>query len=314
MEKVKRIIIDTDIGSDFDDVCALVLAANSPEIKIEGVTTVGGDVALRARIARKLLNLLGLENVPVHEGCSLPLMRKHNIQVDTYQSFGHEGNGLLTPEDDALQANPGHAIDYIIDTIMQNPGEIILVPIGGLTNIALAIIKEPRIIENVKEIVAMGGIIHAYEEFGMLPRLEHNFCSDPEATRIVFESGIPITVVSMNVTLKAKMSPERLKELQSYSTPVVDALVANTKDWLNYVKRDRSELHDPIAIAYLVDPSFMKTEEYYMDMQVREGSFTMIPYKFMEFVPSRPPHIKWGVDIDDDERFWKFFLERVTRK
>lgn len=312
MEELKRVIIDTDPGSDFDDAYAIVLAANSPELILEGITIVSGLQDVRTKIARKLLNLCGRQDVPVYQGCALPIMRTPVPGWSTFKPAGNEGKGFLTEKDEALEANPGHAVDFIIDKVMEHPGEITLIPIAELTNIALAILKEPRLIDSVKEIVLMGGIINP-EDYGMTPNLEHNLSSDPEATRIVFESGIPIRVVSMNVTMKMCMTLERFEELQSYHTPVVDGLVAMTKEWFALVQRDWSELHDPVAVGAVIDPSFITTKKYFIDIRIRDGIMCTIPHERIEFIPTKKPHIDWGVDIDG-ERFWRFFLERVTRK
>ncbi len=312
MEKRKRVIIDTDPGSDFDDAYAIVLAANSPELIVEGVTIVGCLQDVRARIARKLLNLCDHPEVPVVKGCGLPLLRKPVDGWSTFKPSGNEGKGFLTLEDDCLEATPGHAADFIIKKVMEHPGEVTLIPIAELTNIALAIIKEPAIIGKIKEIVLMGGIINP-EQYGMTPNLEHNLSSDPDATRIVFESGIPITAVSMNVTMKMCMDLDRFHELQTYHTPVVDGLVAMTKEWFALVKREWSELHDPVAVGAIIDRSFITTKKYFIDIVMRDGYMCTIPHERIEFIPTQEPHIDWGVDIDGD-RFWKFFLERITRK
>jgi len=312
MADLKRVIIDSDPGSDFDDAYAIVLAANSQELILEGVTIVSCLQDVRMRIARKLLNLCGREDVPVVQGCDLPLLRKPVPGWSTFKPAGNEGKGFLTPEDDKLQATPGHAADFIISKVLEHPGEITIIPIAELTNIALALIKEPKIIPLIKEIVLMGGIINP-EKYGMTPNMEHNLSSDPDATKIVFESGVPIRVISMNVTLQVCMNLERFKKLQTYHTPVVDGLVAMTKHWFALVKREWSELHDPVAVGAVIDPSFVKTEDYFIDIKIVDGVMCTIPHQRIEFIPTKEPHISWGVDVDGD-RFWEFFLERVTKK
>jgi purine nucleosidase len=312
LEKLKRVILDTDPGSDFDDAYAIVLAANSPELILEGVTIVSALQDTRMKIARKLLNLCGRPEVPVYEGCAYPIMRKPVAGWSTFKPAGNEGKGFLVPEDDALEATPGHAADFIIEKVLEHPNEVTLIPVAELTNIALAIIKEPEIIGKIKEIVLMGGVINP-EQYGLTPNLEHNLSSDPEATRIVFESGIPITVVSLNVTLKVRMTPARFEQLQSYHTPVVDGLVSMTKHWFALVQRDWSELHDPVAVGAVIDRSFITTKKYFIDIRMQDGYMCTIPHERIEFIPTKTPHIEWGVDVDGD-RFWEFFLSRVTKK
>jgi len=308
----KKIILDTDPGSDFDDVYAIVLAVNSPELELEGITIVAGNANLRARIALKLLKLLGKEEVPVVKGCEMPLLQEKRPWWTTFNPWGHEGKGFLTSEDDQLQPTPGHASDFMISKVTEFPGAITLVPIGPLTNIALAIIKEPKIVRKVKEIVAMGGVINPHQ-FGIPPILEHNFSSDPEAAKVVLNSGIPFTMIGLNVTLKVQMTVDRFNQLKSYHTTVVDGLVEMTERWFEVVKRDWSELHDPVAVGTVIDRSFVKTEKFYIDCKIENGVLKTIPYKRVEFIPTKEPHIEVGVDVEGD-RFWDFFIQRITKK
>ena len=308
----KKIILDTDIGTDFDDAYALVLSVNSPELELEGVTINGGGADLRAKIALKLLKLLGRDDIPVFKGCELPLLLEKRPWPTTFDLYGHEGKGFLTEQDDNLKPRPGHAIDFIIDKVTEFPGEITLMPIGTLTNVALAIIKEPRIIPKVKEIVAMGGVIWP-EQLGVYHTLEHNFSADAEATKIILKSGIPFLMVGLNVTLKVTMTNDRFNQLKSYHTPVVDGLVEMTKRWFKVLNRDWSELHDPVAVGAVIDRSFVKTEKYFIQCNTENGDLKTVPYKRVEGVPTKEPHIEVAIDVESD-RFWNFFLERVTKK
>lgn len=147
---MERIILDTDIGTDVDDVMAVALAAVSPELKVEGITTVYGDVDLRARMVTKVLHMLGREDIPVMAGSRDVLLRNREIWW-----LGHEGEGLLTEADRDLAYDRRHAVDFIIDTVMKNPKEITLIGIGPFTNFAIALVREPRIADYVKQIIIM---------------------------------------------------------------------------------------------------------------------------------------------------------------
>lgn len=312
METRKKIILDTDVGSDFDDAYAITLAANSEELDLLGVTICGGWGELRARIGLKLLEMLGKPNIPVVIGAQEPLLRKKMPWWTTFTPWGHEGKGFLTEEDEKRKATPGHAADFIIEKVMENPGEVTLVPVGTLTNIALAIIKEPQIIGKVKEIVAMGGVVWPHQ-LGVKPNMEHNFSADPQASMVVLESGIPFTMVGLNATFKFVMTRERFAQLRSLNTPVTNALSDMTVRWFKEVKRDWSELHDPLAVGVVIDRSYIKSKKYYLELKMVDGILETIPLERIEFIPTRAPHVDVCLDADGD-RFWDFFIERIGRK
>jgi purine nucleosidase len=311
----KKIILDTDVGTDFDDAFALTLAANSPELDLLGVTTVTPKGYLRARIGLKLLKMLYKERIPMVIGAEEPLLRELRPWWTTFHHWGHEGEGFLTPEDEKIQPTPGYGPDFIVEKVMQYPGEITLIPIGPLTNIALAIIREPQIIGKVKEIIAMGGVMNP-QNLGLKPNLEHNFTSDPDAAKVVLNSGIPFKMVPLDVTIHFVMTRERFQQLKSIKTTVTEVLVIMTERWLKVVKRDWSELHDPLAVAYAVDPSFLQMKKYHIAFEMKNNILYTIPYERSEltpeFAPTVEPHIEVAVDVDSD-RCWKFFIERIGK-
>ncbi len=299
---MKKIIIDTDIGTDVDDALALALAMKSKEIDLQAVTTVSGDVNLRARIALKLLKLAGFEGVPVAKGIEKPLLRDKT----PYWS-GHEGHGLLRPEDETLKPVSAHAVDLIISKVMSMKGEITLVPIGPLTNVATAIIKEPEIIGNAKEVVLMGGVTRLCEGFN-LPYREYNINSDPEAAKVVFNSGMPITMVPLDVTMRAPIEREDLKRISGAKTPLTDAVASMVEYYLNLMRRDYTWLHDPLAVAVSIDRSLVRT----MDMKVlveTKGEFTVGQ---TIAVPAKLGEAAFRICMDVDvKRFKNFFMERI---
>lgn len=251
----KRIIIDTDIGSDIDDAMALALAMRSPEIKLEGVTTVYGDVDLRAKMAKKMLQFGKIEDVRVYAGINNPLLNNREIWM-----AGHEGEGLLTDED-VIEYDAKHAVDFIIETVMNNPREITLVTIGPLTNIAASIIREPKVAENVKEIIMMGGVTR-FGDMGPEMRLvEHNIVCDPEAASVVFRSGAPIVMVGLDVTLKVIITEEERRKLHETGDPLNMALSNMMKRWFEYNKEQHTYMHDPLTVALVIDRSLVKTRK-----------------------------------------------------
>jgi purine nucleosidase len=258
--RLEKIIIDTDIGSDVDDAMALSLAINSNEISLIGVTTVYGDTSLRARLAKKLLQLGGSEEIPVCAGIEKPLL--HNREV---WWPGHEGEGVLTDETIAFESE--HAVDFIIRTIMENPDEITLVTIGPLTNIAAAIIREPNIVNNLKKIVMMGGVTRLGDNGLELQPIEHNIKSDPEAASLVFSCGAKIVMVGLDVTMKVRIDREDIQQLEDSGSPLNLALVKLINRWLEFIQLDWTAMHDPLAVSVVIDSSIVETKKMKVHVQ-----------------------------------------------
>ena len=304
---MRNIILDTDIGTDVDDALALALAIKSKkEINLQAVTTVHGDVELRSKIALKLLRLAGLEDVPVASGIKRPLLRDRPI----LGWGGHEGKGFLTLEDKDLKPCGLHAVDLIISKIMSMKKEITLVCVGPLTNLAAAIIREPRIVDNVRDVVIMGGVIRLFDGLN-LPYREHNILCDPEAAKIVFSSGMSITMVPLDVTLKVFIERRDLEKIRAAGTPIADAVASMIEHYLGIVKRDFTWLHDPLALATLIDESLVKKADMKILVETR-GEYTTgltlaLPPKADE------KSIKVCVDVNA-ARFKKLFMERICAK
>ncbi|MBE1445879.1 nucleoside hydrolase [Paenibacillus sp. OAS669] len=249
---MNRIILDTDIGTDSDDAVALSLALRSPEIKLEGVTTVYGNVQVRAEIAKKIMALSGSSKVDVYPGVVQTLL--HNREVFW---AGIEGKGLDIEDRDRNDGK--HAVDFIIETVMNNPGQITLVTIGPLTNIAAAIIREPRLVRHVKEVVMMGGVVRLGSIAAELPPIEHNVKCDPEAASLVFSSGAPILMVGLDVTRQVAITRQDKDDLAASGTPLAVTLTKQIEGYMDYRKRDFTFMHDPLAVALLIDRQLVTT-------------------------------------------------------
>src|SRR5690242_6097088 len=203
------VIIDTDIGDAIDDALALALAVNSPELDIRGVTTVVDDVESKTRLAVKELNILGRRDLPV-------AMDALDPQPDPALPTHPRVFEVLTP---AAAMPPGRrAVDFLVDTLMQSQDRITLVPIGPLTNLALALKAEPRIKQKIERIVLMGGAFST-------KKIEYNMKRDPAAAEIVFRSGIPITAVGLDVTEPCKLRPEDMDRLRLAESPTAHFLL-----------------------------------------------------------------------------------------
>jgi purine nucleosidase/pyrimidine-specific ribonucleoside hydrolase len=301
----KKIIIDTDIGDDIDDAEAIVLALRSPEVEIVGITTVFKNVAARARITERLLELGGAPQIPVYCGCGQPMM----FRVDEEEIPPQYGEELDTIEIDRNE----HAVDYIIRTVMASPGEITLVPIGALTNVALAILREPVVKKAVKEIVWMGGAFYYHFR-------TWNAVCDPDAVRVVFESGAPLRVVSRDVSLKCVLSPEQVDALRKPQDPAVRYLAELTDRWHGAAKR-QPILFDPLTIAAIFDDRFLKFKPEYVGVETKgeftrgltflyNSRYTKLGLPADKDVFARDP-IQIAYDVDGPG-FVSFFIDRLS--
>ncbi|MEZ4666431.1 MAG: nucleoside hydrolase [Anaerolineae bacterium] len=300
-----RIILDTDIGTDVDDCLALALLLCSPEISLEGVTCVYGDVELRARMVRKLLQLRDYTNVPVLMGVSQPLLRLRSVYWED-----HEGQGLLEPEDDEMVLDPRFAPDYIIQMVMENPGQIHLAAIGPLTNIAQAILKEPRIAHAVAGITIMGGVVRGMSRLE-LPVAEHNIVCDPEAAHIVFSSGAPITLVPLDLTTQVRVDKAGCDRIRSGGTLFHHAVAGQLDLYPRFQLQGWTNLHDPLAVAILVDPSLVQYEKVVVEV---ETSGRLSAGATLARLPrsNETANVRLATSVDV-ARFEAFFIERLER-
>ncbi len=192
---IRRVILDTDPG--IDDALAILLALASPEIRLEGVTVAHGNCSVEqgAVNARAVLELAGAAHIPVYQGCDRPLIQPSLLAPETH---GNTGLGYASLPAPARPLAEGHAVDFLIETILASPGEITLVAVAPLTNVALALRREPRIAGLVREVIIMGGAIR--HQGNTTPLAEFNIYVDPHAAHIVFHADMPITLVPLDVT------------------------------------------------------------------------------------------------------------------
>ncbi|MBM0261291.1 nucleoside hydrolase [Corynebacterium macginleyi] len=258
----RKIILDCDPGHD--DAVALLLAMGNPDIDLLGITTVGGNQTLDkvTRNALVIKEIAGHPEIPIYAGCDRPLVRPVEVAEDIHGSTGMDVKGVKLPEPSTTLVD-AHAIDFIIDTIMSHdPGSITLVPTGPLTNIAMAVRKEPRIVERVEEVVLMGG---GYHEGNWSPVAEFNIKIDPEAAHIVFEEPWPVTMVGLDLTHQALATAEVEAEIKALNTPVADFVVGLFGFFREAYQQNQGftdpPVHDPCTVAYLIDPSIVQTRK-----------------------------------------------------
>ncbi|MDQ0482583.1 nucleoside hydrolase [Guptibacillus hwajinpoensis] len=304
---MRRVIIDCDPGHD--DAISIILAAYSDRIHIEGITTVAGNVEVEKTTlnALRVCELLGLD-VPVARGAEQPLVKTREFAPDIHGDSGLDGPQL--PEVPKKTAIEQHAVDFIIEKVLESDGEITLVPTGPLTNIALAIQKEPTIVEKIKEIVLMGG-----GTFGnWTPTAEFNIYVDAEAAEIVFNCGVPVTMFGLDVTHQAITTPAILDRINSIETGVSefvrDLLVYFTKTYKEVFGFEGAPIHDACTIAYLIDESIFEFEKVRVDIETK-GEYTYGTTCVDRLhVTGREPNVKFAHSLDF-EKFWVLLLSAL---
>jgi len=309
----RKIIIDTDPGQD--DAVAILLALASPEdFEVLGVVAVAGNVGLHhnATNARKIVELGGRSDIPVYAGCARPMRRTLVTAEHVHGDTGLNGPDLPAP---TVPLQPQHGVDYIIDALMNaEPKTITLCTLGPLTNIGMALVKEPKIAERVAEIVMMGG---AYFEVGNItPAAEFNIYVDPEAADIVFKSGIKITVLPLDVTHQIQSTPARLNAIKALGNrsgqAVYDMLTFSEGFDLKKYGWEGAPLHDPTVIAYLIDPTLFDGRECNVSIETSSEltvGMTVTDYWHVTDKPRNANYLRNG----NAEGFFKLLTERLAR-
>jgi len=309
----QKIIIDTDPGQD--DAVAILLALASPdEIEVLGITAVAGNVplSLTERNARIVCELAGRPDIAVYAGCDRPLKRKLVTAEHVHGKTGLDGPKLPEPK---IKLQEKHGVDFIIDTILQEPGNSVsLCPLGPLTNIASAILKQPKIVSRIKQIVLMGG---AYFEVGNItPTAEFNIFVDPDAAKIVFEAGIDMVVMPLDVTHKALVTGERNEAFRRLKSPVGIA-VAEMTDFFERFDKEKygssgAPLHDPCVTAYLINPKIFSGKKINVEIETESELTLGMTVADWWGVTDRKANTFFVSDLDS-EKFFNLLTERLGR-
>lgn len=279
------LILDTDIGTDVDDAYTLVLAARSPQLDLRAVTTVYGNVALRSAIARKLLLMMGKGDVPVASG------QEKAFDGREIKMQGWEGKGLLEGGETVKGVSMIPAWKLITQVLSQSKQKMVVASVGGLSNVALALQKQPSLREKIARLVIMGGCVRPFVLQGKrIPDyLETNFHHDVDAAAMVLRTGIPVTLAPAEITFQTKLLLRDFKRLQKSTSPLSRAMSAMTTDFGARLKTFMKSfgvdtyyddmatlLHDPLAVYTLVDPSIVKMERVKIRVETEPGKIRTI--------------------------------------
>ncbi|HVX66063.1 MAG TPA: nucleoside hydrolase [Bryobacteraceae bacterium] len=268
----RKVIFDTDPG--VDDVLALLFAMRSPELKIEAITAVAGNVPLELAVANalRMVEVAGRTDIPVAAGAASPLERR------LVTATSHGSNGLGGVEFPAPKTKPVEekAADLIHRVASGSPGEVSIIAVGPLTNVATALQRYPSLAKQIREIVLMGGSLSGGN---MTPAAEFNFYVDPEAAGVVFASGVPVTMVGLDVTRKCLLKEEHVRALESGTGAISEAAARIARNDLTRFRQsspdhlDGRAMHDPLAVATFIDRTVVRLREYFVAIET-EGELT----------------------------------------
>ncbi len=308
-----KVILDVDTGTD--DAVALMVAALSPDIELVGATSVNGNTTLdfTTENTLRVFDWIGMPEIPVYRGMDRPLARS---QVERGMATRIHGDMLDLPGASKAKLQSGHAVDWLIDTYLASDGDIVLCPVGPLTNIAVAIQKEPRIVEAIPEIVIMGG---AHDHGNMTASAEFNIWLDPEAARIVVNCGRPIRMIPLDATHRALVSKDDAERLRALGTPAGEAaarFVLKRIDGYDATqpmhRPNAAPVHDALAVCAIIDPSIVTTYEIPVDVEVHaELSLgrTVCDFRFRS---GKPANVAFAMDADEP-KFIEMLLDILGR-
>jgi purine nucleosidase len=312
----RRIVLDTDMGTDADDALCLALALAAPELDVAAVTTVSADTRRRAAIARRLLDLAGRSDVPVHAGLAAP-----RTPDATFLWLGDEGDFLLERDATVAGIAAEPAVDALIRMLHAEDG-LELVAVGPLTNLAAAIERDRSIARRIACLTIMGGHIRrvAYGAHEFPHGVDYNLCSDAQASQIVLSSGMPIRLVTADVTLATWLRPDDLATIEAVPTPFHAAIAGAIRAWTPHMRdifggmgapigpHNVAFLHDPLALACAYDESFCGFEDLAIEPSLGDGPFRTIA-RAAASPATRAMRCATTVDA---ERFRRHFVDRIV--
>ncbi|HLR14373.1 MAG TPA: nucleoside hydrolase [Bacillota bacterium] len=305
----ERLIMDVDPG--IDDSLAILLALKSPEIIVEGITVVSGNVELHqaTKNAMKAVDMSGAWETKVYKGMALPLVKEYIDATDTHGTDGIGENYFPVP---SRTHEEEHAVDFILNTVRNNPGEVTLLALGPLTNIAAAIEKDVETMRKVKKLVLMGGT--ARHQGNCSAVAEYNFWVDPHAAEILFSSGIEVTMVGLDVTHKIVLTPNLRELINQFNNELSRYIFNITQFYVDFHWQQERTLgcviNDPLAVAILVNPSLAQTRDAHVDIVTEGKAEGQSLVDFGGVWTDGKTNAKVCMDVDA-RKFFELFLGRL---
>ncbi len=317
-----KVIFDTDfVVPPQDDGTALILALHSPELQILGVTTVAGNDTVQRGTADALrvLEIAGRTDVPVYRGANRPLLHiKSDWATTVHGKWWSDEPPPVPPGGFAKrQAEKESAVDFLIRTVNANPGQITILALGPLTNIAMALRQDPDFARNVKKLAIMGGAVASLPGGGgnLTPNAEFNIWVDPEAAWTVIHSGIPMVFTPLNVTSKTNFSKEAYDRIVAIDTPITRLIKERMEPMYAKDPTRRSSMYDQLTVASLIDPTLVKTTDVYLDVITTHGPDYGTTVGGTRIWEGGETSVKVPIQVDvDNDRFLKMFIARVTKR
>lgn len=305
----RSVVFDTDPGHD--DAIALLMAAAASDIDLEAVTTVHGNHVLRktVRNALQILEVADRSEVPVAAGMANPMVREPLITTHVHGETGLDGPDLSEPTTDPVET---HAVDTIIETV-RTMEELTIVAVGPLTNIGMAFRKAPDIVDQVSALYIMGGAMGTGNQ---TPSAEFNILADPEAAAVVFESGVPITMVGLDATHQAILSADRFEEIRGFDS-AVGTMVADLLEFYAEFYRRRYDIdgvviHDALTVAGLLEPAVLETRDYAVSIDTTGEYTDGRTVVDVHDVTGAEPNASVAVGVDT-ERFFEMLFDQLSQ-
>jgi pyrimidine-specific ribonucleoside hydrolase len=309
--KGRPIVLDVDPG--IDDAIAILLAVRSPELDLRAVTVVFGNVELDLGVtnALKILELAGRTDIPVARGAEAPLVAQPLTAKNVH---GENGLGNAVLPDPAAKLYPGSALRLMAETLSASPEPVTLVPVGPLTNIAIFLKAYPELRPKIREIVSMGGT--AAEVGTVKPMVSFNILNDPEAAAIVYRSGLPVTMVGLDVTLETVLTPEHTRRFAGSTAAVARFVDAVVRFHGEVRDADGLVVHDALAVGTLIDPTFVRTEALPVDIELAgdltRGMTVVDRRADRTWKDAAPVSTRVSLEVDA-ERFLSLLLDRLSQ-
>ncbi len=305
-----RVILDTDPG--IDDALAILLLAASSEISLEAITVTHGNTTVDkcAKNALQIAELCNLINVPIARGASEPLVKSLSVAEETH---GDGGLGYAILPEPALKLSTLPAVELIINLVHKFPGEITLLCIGPMTNLALAILRDPSIVPLIKNVVSMGGTIHA--PGNATPSSEYNVFCDPHAFDVVIRAGLKFTLVPLDVTYECLFQKRHMDRIQSKNLAIRKFIDDSTRFYMEFHDEYQSiegcAINDPLAAAILIKPDLVQYSDYHVTVELK-GDHNVAKTSADHFkATGKAANSKVAMKVNV-EAFMDFFIERVN--